>query len=59
MSTAILIATLFGGTVVADKIYISLRRMALEKSAQGLPNLAPFAKQLTKKEGLPPRGRKK
>ncbi len=44
------IATLFGGTVAADKIYISVRRAALEKSAKGLPNLVPFAKQLTKKD---------
>jgi len=29
ISTAILIATLFGGTVAADKIYISVRRAAL------------------------------
>lgn len=49
ISTAILIATLFGSTVTADKIYISVRRAALEKSAKGLPNLAPFALQLTKK----------
>lgn len=50
ISTAILIATLFGGTITADKIYISVRRVALEKSAKGLPDLAPFAKQLTKQD---------
>ena len=49
ISTAILIATLFGGTVAADKICVSVRRAALEKSAKGLPMLSPFAKQLTKK----------
>ncbi|MBN8536663.1 MAG: hypothetical protein J0M15_06395 [Deltaproteobacteria bacterium] len=49
ISTAILIATLFGGTVAADRIYASVRKAALEKSAEGLPNLAPFARQLTKK----------
>lgn len=51
ISAVILIATLFGGTVATDKIYISVRRAALEKSAKGLPNLAPFARQLTKKNG--------
>ncbi|MBL7543389.1 MAG: hypothetical protein JNL11_06205 [Bdellovibrionaceae bacterium] len=49
INTAILIDTLFGGTVAADRIYVSVRRTALEKSAKGLPNLAPFARQLTKK----------
>ncbi len=51
VSTAILIATLFGGTGAADKIYVSVRRTALEKSAKGLPELAPFAQQLTKRNG--------
>ena len=49
MSIAILIATFFGGTIAADKIYISVRKAALEKSAHGLPNLAPFARSLTRK----------
>ena len=51
ISIAILIATLFGGTVAADKIYDSVRRAALEKSAKGLPELGSFSKQLTKKNG--------
>jgi hypothetical protein len=51
ISTAILIATLFGGTFAADKIYVSVRRAALEKSAKGLPELAPFTRQLTKRNG--------
>ncbi len=51
ISIAILIATLFVGTVTANKNYNSVRQAALEKSAHGLPNLAPFAKNLTKKNG--------
>ncbi len=50
ISTAILIATLFGGTVAADRIYVSVRKAGLEKSAKGLPNIVPFALQLTKKK---------
>ncbi len=50
ISTAILIATFLGGSVAADKIYISVRKAALEKSAKGLPNVAPFARQLSKKD---------
>lgn len=50
ISAAILIATLFGGTVAADRIYVSVRKAALEKSAKGLPNLSPFARKLSKKD---------
>jgi hypothetical protein len=50
ISTALLIATLFGGTVAADKIYVVVRKAALEKASQGLPNLAPFTKKLTSKK---------
>ncbi len=46
---AILIATLFGGTLVAEKIYSATRRAALTKAATGLPSLSPFAASLTKK----------
>ena len=42
-------ANSLGATVAADKICVSVRRAALEKSAKGLPMLSPFAKQLTKK----------
>jgi len=48
ISIAILIATLFGGTLVAEKIYRSVREAALTKAAHGLPNLSPFAKTLTR-----------
>ena len=47
IGVAILIATLFGGTVAAEKIYCSVRKAALEKAAKGLPKLAPFGKSLT------------
>ncbi len=50
ISTAILIAAIFGGTIAADRIFVSIRRAALQKSAQGLPNLAPFARHLKKKD---------
>ena len=48
ISTVILIATLFGGTVAAEKIYFSVWKAALEKSATGLPNLGKFSRSLTK-----------
>ena len=47
ISIAIFIATLFGGTIVAEKILINVRGAALSKSAQGLPRLSPFAQSLT------------
>ena len=48
ISAVILIATLFGGTVVADKIYHFVREAALTKAAEGLPKLSNFAASLTK-----------
>ena len=47
INIAILVATLFGGTMVAEKIFVSVRETALSKTAQGLPRLSPFAKSLT------------
>jgi hypothetical protein len=47
ISLAALIATLYGGTRLADKIYVSVREAALTKAATGLPPLAPFARTLT------------
>jgi cytochrome c556 len=49
ISIAVLVATLYGGTVTADKIYNMTREAALTKAAHGLPRLAPFAKALTTK----------
>lgn len=45
---AILVATVFGGTVAAEKILGSVRKAALTKAAQGLPKLSSFAASLTK-----------
>jgi len=50
ISIAILIATVYGGTVAAEKIYSSVREAALTKAAQGLPGLSPFANSLTSKK---------
>ncbi len=47
ISIAILIATLFGGTVLADRIIPAVRVAALTKAAQGLPPLTPLANALT------------
>ena len=48
ISAVVLVATLFGGTVAADKIYHAVQKAALTKAAQGLPRLSPFAAALTK-----------
>jgi len=40
ISTAILIANLFGGTIVANKISNEIKRAAITKSAHGLPSLS-------------------
>ena len=48
---AILIATLYGGTVASEKIYCAVREAALTKAAHGLPRLSPFAKSLTAGSG--------
>lgn len=50
ISTAILIASLFGGTIVADRIYVCVQKAALEKAAYGLPELSSFARSLTTKK---------
>lgn len=47
ISIAVLIATLYGGTIVADKIYCSVREAALTKAAHGLPRLSTFSRALT------------
>ena len=50
ISAAILIATLYGGTVAATKIHDAVREAALTKAAQGLPSLSTFSHALTKDE---------
>lgn len=44
---AAIVATLFGGTMAAEKIYADVRQAALTKASEGLPRLAPFSKTLT------------
>lgn len=45
---AILIASLFGGTLAAKWILCETRKVAIAKAAQGLPRLSPFATELTR-----------
>ncbi len=45
---ATLVAALFGGTLLAEKIYQEVRIAALTKASKGLPKLAPFAAALTR-----------
>lgn len=47
---AVTVATLFGGTMAAEKIYVEVRQAALTKAAQGLPRLSTFSKTLTQME---------
>jgi hypothetical protein len=44
---AVVVATIFGGTIIAEKIFVEVRKAALVKAAQGLPRLSPFASNLT------------
>ena len=46
ISAAALIATRYGGTLVGEKIFESVRQAALAKSAHGLPSLSNFNRQL-------------
>lgn len=47
ISIAVVVTTLFGGTITAEKIYFEVRQAALAKASEGLPRLAPFSKSLT------------
>lgn len=47
ISAAILIATLYCGTLVAEKIHYAVREAALVKTAEGLPKLSTFSQALT------------
>ncbi|MCB0411439.1 MAG: hypothetical protein KDD22_02865 [Bdellovibrionales bacterium] len=49
VGVAILIASLFGGTVVIKGIHDSIRRVALEKAAHGLPSLVEMNRTLRSK----------
>ena len=44
---AVLIAALYGGTIAAEKIFVTVREAALTKAVHGLPRLTPFAASLT------------
>lgn len=48
ISLAIVIATLFGGTHTAKKIFNEVRIAALTKAAHGLPSLNKLSHGLTK-----------
>ena len=47
IGVAILIATLCGGTLVAEKIHNAVREVALTKAAEGLPKLSTLSRALT------------
>lgn len=47
IGVAVIVATIFGGTITAKKIYVEVRKAALTKAAQGLPRLSPLAISLT------------
>ena len=48
INTAILVATLYAGTMAAEKFHDAVREAALTKAAQGLPSLSKFASGLTR-----------
>lgn len=45
---AVLVAGIFGGTVMADRILQEARKAALNKAVRGLPPLSAFAAGLTR-----------
>ncbi len=47
ISVAILIATLYGGSVLGNRILNSVREAALTKAATGLPRLSTMCRSLT------------
>jgi hypothetical protein len=53
ISVAVLIASLYGGTVVGERIFHSVREAALTKAAQGLPRLTRLSQSLTAKKSKP------
>lgn len=44
---AVMVATLFGGTITSEKIFVEVRQTTLAKVVQGLPRLSTFSKTLT------------
>ena len=47
ISVAVLIATLYGGSVLGNRILNSVREAALTKAAIGLPRLSTMSRSLT------------
>jgi hypothetical protein len=47
ISIAVIIATLYGGSIVGDRIIQSVREAALTKAAGGLPRLSSLSRSLT------------
>lgn len=52
INVAILIATFFGGTLVAERINHAVRGAALKKAAHGLPGLSRFARGIRASAGV-------
>lgn len=50
IGVVILIVSLFAGTKMLEAVHDTVRRIALEKAAQGLPPLAGFTERLTRPE---------
>ena len=47
ISAVLFVASLYGGTVVLENIHDSLRKMALEKAARGMPSLSEMSRSLS------------
>lgn len=56
ISVAVLIATLYGGSMVGGQILVSIRTAALTKAAHGLPRLSTLSVSLTKMKWKAPGG---
>lgn len=50
ISIAVLIASMYGGSLLGDKILKTARREALTKTAQGLPQLSTLSHALTQQK---------
>lgn len=47
ISIAVLIATLYGGSLIGEQLLQSAQKAVLTKAARGLPNLTTFSQSLT------------
>jgi hypothetical protein len=60
ISIAVLVATLYGGSLLGERIFQYVRKEALTKAASGLPRLSKFSQRLTdQKPGARPANRRK